>query len=77
MQSIKLNTHVGSDGILHLDIPLGIIDKEIEVMVIYQERQRAEGRRQKEYCFLPSATTGGSKGLKPRRLYGADFFVGV
>ncbi|MEH1837183.1 MAG: hypothetical protein V7L20_00085 [Nostoc sp.] len=37
MQSIKLNTHVGSDGILHLDIPLGITDKEIEVMVIYQQ----------------------------------------
>jgi hypothetical protein len=31
----------------------------------YQERQRAEGRRQKEYCFLHSATTGGSKGLRP------------
>ncbi|MEH1894681.1 MAG: citrate/2-methylcitrate synthase [Nostoc sp.] len=26
---------------------------------------KSEGRRQKEYCFLPSATTGGSKGLRP------------
>ncbi|MBD2254797.1 hypothetical protein [Nostoc parmelioides] len=37
MQSIKLCSHVGSDGILHLEIPLGITDKEIEVMVIYQQ----------------------------------------
>jgi hypothetical protein len=43
-----------------------------------QERQRAGGRRQKG--ILTSAkkpVTIGNKGLKPRRLYGADFFVGV
>ncbi|MCC5604827.1 hypothetical protein [Nostoc favosum] len=37
MQSIKLRSHVGSDGILHLEIPLGITDKEIEVTVTYQQ----------------------------------------
>ncbi len=37
MQSIKLRSHVGSDGILHLEIPLGITDREIEVMVIYEQ----------------------------------------
>jgi hypothetical protein len=36
MQSIKLKKRVGEDGILHLDIPLGMKDKEVEVMVIYQ-----------------------------------------
>ncbi|WP_414624952.1 hypothetical protein [Calothrix sp. CCY 0018] len=36
MQSIKFKKRVGSDGILHLDIPLGMKDKEVEVMVIYQ-----------------------------------------
>ena len=36
MQSIKLKKRVGEDGILHLDIPLGMIDQELEVMVIYQ-----------------------------------------
>jgi len=35
MQSIKLTKRIGEDGILHLDIPLGIKDKEVEVMVIY------------------------------------------
>ncbi len=36
MQSIKLKSHIGSDGILHLDLPVGIKDKELEVMVIFQ-----------------------------------------
>ena len=36
MQSIKLHSRVGSDGILHLDIPLDLRDKDLEVMVIFQ-----------------------------------------
>jgi hypothetical protein len=33
MQSIKINQHVGRDGILHLDIPVKMVDTEIEVTV--------------------------------------------
>lgn len=36
MHSIKLTKRVGADGVLHLDIPVGITDKEVEIMVIYQ-----------------------------------------
>lgn len=36
MESIKVRRHVGQDGILHLDIPVGIVEREVEVMVIYQ-----------------------------------------
>jgi hypothetical protein len=36
MQSIKLRSHVGSDGVLHLDIPTGMTDSEIEVTVTIQ-----------------------------------------
>lgn len=36
MESIKVRQHVGQDGILHLDIPVGIIERDVEVMVIYQ-----------------------------------------
>jgi hypothetical protein len=28
--------HVGQDGILHLDIPVGVTEEDVEVMVIYQ-----------------------------------------
>jgi hypothetical protein len=36
MGSIKIRRHVGKDGILHLEIPLGMTDKEVEIMIIYQ-----------------------------------------
>ncbi|SEH08122.1 hypothetical protein [Candidatus Venteria ishoeyi] len=36
MQSYNLQTHIGKDGILHLDLPLGLKDADISVMVICQ-----------------------------------------
>lgn len=36
MHSIKLRSHVGSDGILQLQVPLELHDVDIEVMVIVQ-----------------------------------------
>lgn len=36
MESIKVRRRVGQDGILHLDIPVGIVERDVEVMVIYQ-----------------------------------------
>jgi hypothetical protein len=36
IERIKLRRHVGQDGILHLDIPVGMTEQEMEVMVIYQ-----------------------------------------
>ena len=39
MESIKVRQRVGQDGILHLDIPVGLTDREVEVMVIYQPVQ--------------------------------------
>ncbi|MGI0489376.1 hypothetical protein ACN4EK_28510 [Pantanalinema rosaneae CENA516] len=36
MQSIKLNTYVGDDGMLKLQIPVGVSNAEMEVVVIYQ-----------------------------------------
>ncbi|OUC15445.1 MAG: hypothetical protein B0A82_06860 [Alkalinema sp. CACIAM 70d] len=36
MTSIKVRQRVGPDGILHLDIPVGIIERDVEVIVTYQ-----------------------------------------
>lgn len=36
MQSITLRSHVGSDGILHLEVPVGLTDAELEVTVTVQ-----------------------------------------
>ncbi|NEZ63892.1 hypothetical protein D0962_14030 [Leptolyngbyaceae cyanobacterium CCMR0082] len=39
MESVRVRQHIGNDGILHLEIPVGVIDREVEVMVIYQPVQ--------------------------------------
>jgi hypothetical protein len=36
MQSIKVRSRVGSDGMLHLQIPGGIKNTDLEVIVIFQ-----------------------------------------
>jgi len=41
MESIKVRQRVGQDGMLHLDIPVGLTDRDIEVVVIYQPVQAA------------------------------------
>ncbi len=37
MESIKIRSHVGQDGILHLDIPVKMTDTEIEVTLTIQK----------------------------------------
>ncbi len=36
MQSITFHSHVGQDGILKLEVPVGLSDVELEVTVIVQ-----------------------------------------
>lgn len=36
MESIKLQTHVGRDGILNLRIPVGLREADVEVVVVLQ-----------------------------------------
>ncbi|MBW4620147.1 MAG: hypothetical protein KME17_12445 [Cyanosarcina radialis HA8281-LM2] len=37
MTSITLRSHVGTDGILRLDLPVGLADAELEVTVMNDE----------------------------------------
>jgi hypothetical protein len=37
MESIKVHQHTGVDGILHLEIPTGISEGEVEATVTYQK----------------------------------------
>lgn len=39
MNSFKIHQHVGQDGILHLAVPVGFTEQELEVMVVYQPVQ--------------------------------------
>ncbi|MUH01161.1 hypothetical protein F7734_56410 [Scytonema sp. UIC 10036] len=53
MQSIKVRSLVGSDGVLHLDIPVGMADKEVEVMVIYQPLESSPQQKTPEELGWP------------------------
>ncbi|MGB3200358.1 MAG: hypothetical protein WBA99_05620 [Nodosilinea sp.] len=39
MESIKVRQYIGQDGILHLNLPVGLTDRDVDVMVIYQPVQ--------------------------------------
>ncbi|AFZ36395.1 hypothetical protein Sta7437_2875 [Stanieria cyanosphaera PCC 7437] len=50
MQSIKLNSHVGSDGILHLDVPVNIKNAELEVLITVKNiNSTQENERKSEW----------------------------
>ena len=36
MQSVKLHSHIGSDGILRLNVPLDLRDTPLEVVIVIQ-----------------------------------------
>ncbi len=38
MQTIKLETYVGSDGVLKLELPLEVSDTDLEVLVVVQPK---------------------------------------
>lgn len=37
MQIVTLRYRVGQDGILHLDVPIGLTDAELEVTIIFKK----------------------------------------
>jgi hypothetical protein len=38
MQTIKLDAHVGPDGLLKLELPVGFGDEDVEVLVVIQSK---------------------------------------
>ncbi len=54
MQTIKLKTHIGTDGILQLQMPPEVKDMDLEILVVFQ--QTAEEKKIKK---------SGSKGWQP------------
>lgn len=45
MQSIQLKIHVGEDGLLKVQMPPGIKDMELDVMVLFQPSSNEEQLR--------------------------------
>jgi len=48
MKSIRLRSHVGQDGILHLDIPVNIKETDVEVTVSFNPVESQENTPDRE-----------------------------
>ena len=50
METITLNSHVGQDGILHLDIPVNIVNVDLTITIIlklsndFQQENKPKGK---------------------------------
>jgi hypothetical protein len=53
MRSIFIRSRVGADGILHLDVPSGLVDTEVEIMVILQPVGQPDPGRTAELGWPP------------------------
>lgn len=53
MQSIKVRSHIGPDGILHLDIPVGVHDADLEVTVMVQPVTAPKTKTTEELGYPP------------------------
>ena len=42
MNSMKLRSRVGADGVLNLKVPVGVTNAEVEVVVVFQLVERAQ-----------------------------------
>jgi hypothetical protein len=42
METIKFKAHIGRDGLLKLDLPTGVTNRELEVVVVMQPLEAEE-----------------------------------
>ena len=54
MQSITVKSHVGADGVLNLQIPLGVSETDVEVHVVVQPLGPSEPRAATEAKGWPA-----------------------
>lgn len=40
-QEIHIHTHTGIDGIVHLDIPVGVVNQDIDLTISYSTPEKA------------------------------------
>ncbi|MBK9710361.1 MAG: hypothetical protein IPO81_03360 [Kouleothrix sp.] len=53
MNSLKLRSHVGADGVLNLRVPVGVTDTEVEVIVVFQMVEQVQTSKTPEELGWP------------------------
>jgi hypothetical protein len=54
MNSMKLRSHVGADGVLNLKVPVGVTNADVEVVVVFQLVERAQTPKTPEELGWPA-----------------------
>ncbi len=49
METVKLRTHIGSDGLLKLEMPIGVKDVDAEVVLVYTLQARSTVSRELDW----------------------------
>lgn len=76
MRSILIRSRVGADGIVHLDVPSGLGETEVEVMVILQPISEPAAGRREEFAWSPGffeSVVGGWEGEPLARANEAEY----
>ena len=55
METIKLQTHIGDDGILKVETPIGVHDVDCDVVIVYTIQDR---REREDWAVFVEATYG-------------------
>ena len=53
MNSLKLRSRIGADGVLNLKVPIGVTDAEVEVVVVFQLVERPQTPKTSEELGWP------------------------
>jgi len=54
MNSMKLRSHVGADGMLNLKVPVGVTNAEVEVVVVFQLVEQVQTPKKPEELGWPA-----------------------
>jgi hypothetical protein len=54
MNSLKLRSRVGADGVLNLSVPVGVTNADVEVVVVFQLVERAQSPKTPEELGWPA-----------------------
>ena len=67
MQTIKVTTHIGSDGLLKLEIPVGVADMDADVVIIYTLHSKAANVDDDEWQAFVDGVIGDDDPTEPSK----------
>jgi hypothetical protein len=67
MQTVKLNAHIGSDGLLKLEVPVGAANVDADVVIIYTLHPKAASAEDAEWDAFVSGVLGDEDPTEPSK----------